>query len=495
MADSTKELSIIITARDEATRTIEGISSSFGDLVKSAQAGSFIFAGALTLVGKSIIDVSSELEQAKVSFTVFEGSASAASKTLKELSDFAKVTPFTFPTVVEAAKRLLAYNVEAKDLIPTLKTLGDISAGVGTDKLPQLILAYGQVKAQTRLAGQELRQFTETGVPLLQVLADQMNKNGGVVRQMGASHKAAKVDVVELNDKLAIAKQRVTELSSAHNVHKSTMMAAQNTVQNLSQKIAGATTVTAGFSKQVKVTAKDVMEMIHNKEITFEQVDAALKSMTENGGKFFNLMDKQSHTFSGTMSNISDQLVRVALNIGGISTKAEDFGTVIKGGAFDILEQGAMAALNALNALEPKVKGIIDAFLQNQVAIGIVIGALVGGLLAAGVAIATLFAPAICFHGIICSSWGGNSICFYYLESILSPLPIRIHLPCNTDCIGCCSCFPCLGRGSYIIGHCNGYCSWPGIINCCGSIRRGSRISSCLENQLFKYSRNNQSIR
>ena len=358
MADQTRELQVIISARDEASKVIEGVGTKFTDLVNSSKAASFAFAGALAFTGKAIIDVASDMQQAKVAFTTFLGSSDAAAKSLKELSDFAKVTPFTFPTITDAAKRLLAYGVEAKNLIPTLKTLGDISAGVGTDKLPQLILAFGQVKAKTTLAGTELRQFTETGIPIIKALVNVMNEGGGAMVKTAVKTKGTAEEIGNLNDKLSIAKQRFAEVSSNAKAKTSSIMAAKDAIQNYEQKLAKATATTGGLGVRTKVTEKDIAEMASNGEISFEMVQKALESMTKKGGQFFNLMDKQSKTFAGVTSNISDQLVRVALRVAGISTAAEDFGEVVKGGAFDILSQGAQKVLDVLNALEPRVQGI-----------------------------------------------------------------------------------------------------------------------------------------
>jgi tape measure domain-containing protein len=68
--------------------------------------------------------------------------------------------------------------------LPELKKLGDIAAGVGLDKFPQLTLAYGQVRAATKLTGAELRQFTEAGVPLLDELAKHFGTTAGAVQEM-----------------------------------------------------------------------------------------------------------------------------------------------------------------------------------------------------------------------------------------------------------------------------------------------------------------------
>lgn len=429
-----RTLQIVLKARDDASHVIrrvgaeaesglQKIGSGFGSLVKSSTAGSVALAGALTLTGKSILNVASDMEQAKIAFTTFLGSSEAASKSLKELSDFAKVTPFTFPTVTEAARRLLAYNVQAKDLIPTLRMLGDISSGVGTEKLPQLILAFGQVKAATRLTGMELRQFSEAGVPLLQALVDQANKTGKTFVTVGGQSKEAAKELEkkgkaavkataslgELNQQLAIASQRLKEKSANSKTAESTLMSLRNQVENYQEKIAKANQTIGDFNSanskstgelkrvavQTKVTAAQMQEMISDGQVSFDMVQQALAGMTKEGGRFFNLMEKQSQTFKGRMSNISDQLVRVALNIAGISTEAHNFGTVIKGSAFDRFSQAAQKVLDVLNDLEPKVKGLIEAFLGNKETIGVALGILAGGLLGAAVAMWAFLGPVV----------------------------------------------------------------------------------------------------
>lgn len=115
------------------------------------------------------------LQQADVAFTTMLGGAEAARRMLQDLSDFAANTPFELTGVRETAKQLLAYNIEAHKIIPTLKALGDVSAGLSVP-IQQVAFAYGQVKSAGRLLGQDLRQFTNAGVPIIAELA----KNLGV---------------------------------------------------------------------------------------------------------------------------------------------------------------------------------------------------------------------------------------------------------------------------------------------------------------------------
>lgn len=48
--------------------------------------------------------------------------------------------------------------------------------------------------------------------------------------------------------------------------------------------------------------------MVETGQISADMVETAFKGMTEEGGKFANLMDKQSKTLLGSWSNLNDSL-------------------------------------------------------------------------------------------------------------------------------------------------------------------------------------------
>lgn len=172
-------------------RTRSGLSQTggsfkrFGGMVSGALGPIAMFAGAagVGLLAKSIISLGANMEQTRISFDVMLGSAEKGNALISQLQEFANVTPFTDAEVIKSARSLLAYNIEAEKILPTLRSLGDISSGVGKDKLPNLILAFGQVKAASRLTGMELRQFTEAGVPLLDLLSKQLQKPVRVIKE------------------------------------------------------------------------------------------------------------------------------------------------------------------------------------------------------------------------------------------------------------------------------------------------------------------------
>lgn len=184
MADE-KKVEIIFDLTDEMSRDLKKIKAQMGNFGKttgvSNQKVNDITASVKKLAGvigvafiaKKVFDfgaaitkTAGDFEQFNVAFETMLGSSEKAKVLLDDIKDFAKATPFELPSIVEGSKRLLAYNIDAKAIIPTFSTLGNIAAGVGTEKLPQLITAFGQVSAKGKLMGQELLQFTEAGVNL-----------------------------------------------------------------------------------------------------------------------------------------------------------------------------------------------------------------------------------------------------------------------------------------------------------------------------------------
>jgi len=116
--------------------------------------------------------------------------------------------------------------------------LGDVAAGLGAP-LGRLALNYGQVRAQTKLTGRELRDFAIAGVPLLGELAKILN-----------------------------------------------------------------------------VSQSQVQEMISRGEIGFPLVEQAFRNMTSEGGRFNDLMIRQSKSLLGMISNLRDFITLFARGVG-----------------------------------------------------------------------------------------------------------------------------------------------------------------------------------
>jgi tape measure domain-containing protein len=341
---------------DEAKTKVEGFGGSLERIGEIAAGIGLARLGEQFLeFGKQVsmfaINTAADFEQWKVSFDTMIGDSTKASKLLKEISDFAIKTPFDLPQVIEGSKRLLAYNIEAEKIIPTFEMLGNIAAGVGTEKLPQLILAFGQVRAATKLTGAELRQFTEAGVPMLQALVDKANEQGGVLTKVGGLTKQQGKEMSKLTSTIVEQEFRMKLLTDANKNNGTSWTMLQHKYDQNKQKLAEFGAVGEASYVRVKATAADMIQKISDGEVKFEDVQAALEGMTGKGGRFFELMDKQALTFNGTLSNMRDQMVRVAAEIMGVEmTDAGTFGEIKKGSLFDQLRIAAQQFLDWVNA-------------------------------------------------------------------------------------------------------------------------------------------------
>lgn len=132
---------------------------------------------------ESIVTLWARLEQTKVAFTTMLWSAEEADALLRDLTDFASKTPFEINWIRDTAKQLLAFGFTSKEIIPTLKALGDVSAGLSVP-IEQVAYAYGQVRVANQLYWTELRQFTNAWVPLLAELAKMFGVTETAVKKM-----------------------------------------------------------------------------------------------------------------------------------------------------------------------------------------------------------------------------------------------------------------------------------------------------------------------
>lgn len=133
---------------------------------------------------RGLYTIGGEFQKQRIALTSILGDSMKAETIFNRIKDLAVVSPFQFKELASYTKQLSAYSIPYEELYDTTKRLADISAGVGVD-MGRIILAYGQVRSTAFLRGQELRQFTEAGIPLVDELAKRFTKLTGVVTSAG----------------------------------------------------------------------------------------------------------------------------------------------------------------------------------------------------------------------------------------------------------------------------------------------------------------------
>ena len=127
---------------------------------------------------KQLAQARGEFELQEVALKAILRNGEAATKIFAQVKNLAVISPFEFKDLISYTKQLSAFSIPVEELYDTMKSLADISSGLGVD-MSRLVLAYGQVRSAAVLRGQELRQFTEAGIPLVDELAKKFTELEG----------------------------------------------------------------------------------------------------------------------------------------------------------------------------------------------------------------------------------------------------------------------------------------------------------------------------
>ncbi|MEY1640496.1 tape measure protein [Tenuifilum osseticum] len=214
---------------DETNRALRSLAGAIG---------TYFSITALKSLTSDIVRVRGEFQQLGIALETMLGSKEKATKLQEQIIAVAARTPFSLQEVSQGVKQLLAYQESQDTVIDTMKRLGDVASGVGVP-IGRLIMAYGQVKAKGRLMGDDLKQFTEAGIPLIAELA-----------------------------------------------------------------------------KQFGVAENRISEMVSSGKVGFNDVRQVIERLTNEGGMFYNLMEKQSKSLTGMVSNLGDAWDRMLNDIG-----------------------------------------------------------------------------------------------------------------------------------------------------------------------------------
>ena len=205
--------------------------------IGAAMAGAFAV-GQLKDFAIKVATVRGEFQQLEIAFSTMLGNKQKADALMQQLIDTAATTPFGMNDIANSAKQLLAYGAEADKVNETLVRLGDIAAGLSIP-INDLAYLYGTTMVQGRLYTQDLNQFLNRGIPLVDELA-----------------------------------------------------------------------------KQFGVTKGEVKQLVEQGKVGFPEVEKAIVAMTSEGSKFGGLMEAQSKSITGQISNLEDAVEQMINEVG-----------------------------------------------------------------------------------------------------------------------------------------------------------------------------------
>lgn len=161
----------------QGTNTVLKTQSRLLGELKTMALGYLSIRGAAQLLS-SLVRITGEFELQRTALGAMLGDLSKAEQLVANIQELAVKSPFAFKELTSYAKQLAAFSVPANELFETTKMLADVSSGLGVG-MDRIVLAYGQIRSAAFLRGQEVRQLTEAGIPILKELADQFSQMEG----------------------------------------------------------------------------------------------------------------------------------------------------------------------------------------------------------------------------------------------------------------------------------------------------------------------------
>lgn len=157
---------------------------------------------------KKVTEVRAQFELQRVALGAIIQDRDEANKIFLQVQQMALESPFSIMQLERATKQVAAFGFEAKSLVPTMKMVADIGAGLGVE-LDRIVLVLGHMKARGYLEGTMVRQFTNMGFNVLGELAKYYSELEDRMVSVADVQERVKKKMVEFGDVEEVLK-RVT---------------------------------------------------------------------------------------------------------------------------------------------------------------------------------------------------------------------------------------------------------------------------------------------
>lgn len=170
------------TSMKKVKRDTKSASDSFSGLKSSIMQAVWAYLGFQTF--KGIVSLTSQVEQAQISFETLLWSQEASLQMLRDIDEFAAKTPFNKLGLTKSIQQLVGFGFEWERSLAIMQVLGDSISAVGRwqEELQGVVLALWQIEAKWKLSTEEVLQMAERWLPVYKILEEQL---GLTKEQMG----------------------------------------------------------------------------------------------------------------------------------------------------------------------------------------------------------------------------------------------------------------------------------------------------------------------
>ena len=169
----------IVRVFDKVTGKIKDMAGKIKDIASSI--GGMVISGG--------IDRALNLENAKAKMSTFTKSTEQLDEIMKNVQDSVDGTKFSMDAAATVAAGLFAAGIkEGPQMERSLRLVGD-AAQVSGRSMDEIGAIFNKVAASGKLTGQELNQLSDSGIPVLQLLADSTGKSVEEVKKLVSAGK------------------------------------------------------------------------------------------------------------------------------------------------------------------------------------------------------------------------------------------------------------------------------------------------------------------
>ena len=145
---------------------------------------------------KELYNFSQAVEENRLAFTGLIRDADKAKRFNEMLQDLAADTPYAFEQAADNARMLLAYEFPLQSMERIMWSIADATAASGKiESYKNISEALGQIQAKGRLTARELIRFATAGIPVYQILREELGMTHEQIVNIGKLRIPAEIAI------------------------------------------------------------------------------------------------------------------------------------------------------------------------------------------------------------------------------------------------------------------------------------------------------------
>lgn len=125
---------------------------------------------------KSLVGFMNNMEKAQIGMEYFLESPEKAEAFIANMKDFAATTAFSTEQALQLSRKIMGAQFDPKNVRSIMEILNDSAAATGgtAEQMDRIVLALTQMRTNGKIAATEMRQFAEAGIPIYQILHEEL---------------------------------------------------------------------------------------------------------------------------------------------------------------------------------------------------------------------------------------------------------------------------------------------------------------------------------